>query len=111
MAKFYGAIGYARQEETRPGVWTDKVIERNYRGDVVLDQRRWQPDDKANDNINIDNSISIVADEYAYENLGYIKYVVWSGIAWKVQSLSINRPRLVLQIGGVYNGKRPPKTP
>lgn len=107
MAKFYGAIGYAIREETRPGVWVDKLTEKSYRGDVVLDQRRWQSSEKVNDNLNIDNSISIVADEYAYQNLGNMKYIVWNGVPWKVQSFSINRPRLVLQIGGVYNGKRP----
>lgn len=111
MAKFYGAIGYARQEETRPGVWTSVIVEKNYRGDVVLDQRRWQPDAKANDDLNLDNSISIIADEYAYTNLGTMKYIVWNGVPWKIQSFSINRPRIVIQIGGVYNGKRPPKSP
>lgn len=111
MAKFYGAIGYARQEETRPGVWTSVIVEKNYRGDVVLDQRRWQPDAKVNDDLNLDNSISIIADEYAYTNLGTMKYIVWNGVPWKIQSFSINRPRIVIQIGGVYNGKRPPKSP
>lgn len=111
MAKFNGAIGYALPRETAPGVWTDKIVEKKYRGDVILDKRRWQPADKVNDDLNIDNSISIMADTYAYQNLGNMKYIVWDGIAWKIQSLSINRPRVVLQIGGVYNGERPTKSP
>ena len=111
MAKFYGPIGYARLEESKPGVWTEDVVEKNYRGDIILDQRRWQSDEKVNDNINIDNSISIIADIYAYENLGFMKYIVWNGVPWKIQSFSINRPRIVLQIGGVYNGERPPESP
>lgn len=111
MARFYGAIGYARQVETKPGVWKDEITEKNYRGDVVLDQRRWQPAEKANDDVNLDNSISIVADDYAYANIGYMKYVVWNNTPWKIKSFTINRPRLVLQIGGIYNGKRPPRTP
>lgn len=110
MARFYGAIGYALQQETKPGVWTDTIVEKNYRGDVVLDQRRWNVDEKLNDNLNFDNSISIVADDYAYTNLGHMKYVIWNGQPWKIKSFIINRPRLILQIGGVYNGKRPPRT-
>lgn len=106
MAKFYGAIGYALQGETVPGVWEDTIIERNYRGDVILDQRRWQAAEKLNEDLNLDNSISIIADPYAYENMGNIKFIVWNGIAWKIQSISINRPRIVIQIGGVYNGER-----
>jgi hypothetical protein len=107
LAKFYGAIGYALLVESSPGVWIDKVIEKNYRGDVILDQRRNQAGDQVNDNINIDNSISILADAYAYEHLGYMKYIVWNGTPWKIQSFNINRPRVVIQIGGVYNGERP----
>jgi hypothetical protein len=111
MAKFYGAIGYALQSETAPGVWTDTIVEKNYRGDIVLDQRRWQSSEQVNDNLNLDNSISIIADPYAYQNIGNIKYIVWNGATWKIQSISINRPRIILQIGGLYNGKRPAKSP
>ena len=111
MAKFHGAIGYALLEESSPGVWIDTIVEKNYRGDIVLDQRRFQSSENLNDNINIDNSISILADAYAYENLGFMKYIVWNKVAWKIQSFSINRPRIVLQIGGVYNGERPIKSP
>lgn len=111
MAKFYGAIGYARLEETTPGVWLDVVIEKKYRGDVVLDQRRWRTEEKVNDDITLDNSISILADGYAYENIGNMKYIVWNGTPWKIQSFSINRPRIAIQIGGVYNGERPSESP
>lgn len=111
MARFYGAIGYARLEETIPGVWVDTVIEKKYRGDVVLDQRRWRTEEKVNDDINIDNSISIIADGYAYDNMGFMKYIVWNNTPWKIQSFSINRPRIVIQIGGIYNGERPSESP
>ena len=106
MAKFYGVIGYAIQKETAPGVWKDQIVEKNYRGDVILNQQRWQQNEGVNDNLTLDNSISIVADAFAYENFGYIKYIVWNGHKWKIQSLSVNRPRIVLQIGGPYNGKK-----
>ena len=104
MAKFYGAIGYVSQIETVPGVWEDQKTEKNCRGDAPLNQQRWQSSEKTNDDITLDNSISIIADEYAYANFGYIKYIVWQGQKWKVQSIAINRPRIVLQIGGLYNG-------
>ena len=112
MARFYGPIGYAFDSvETEPGVWSPLIVEKNYRGDVILNQVRNQPGDTINDNVNIDNSISIIADAYAYDNIGFIKYIVWKNVAWKIQSFSINRPRIVLQIGGIYNGERPPKPP
>lgn len=104
MAKFSGKIGYALQGEITPGVWGDTIIEKHYRGDIILNQQRWQSSEQVNDDFNIDNSISIIADEFAYEHIGFIKYIIWYGIKWKIQSISINRPRMVLQIGGVYNG-------
>ena len=104
MAKYKGMIGYVSQVETAPGVWEDKSVEKNYRGDVILNQERWQPSGGANKNLNIDNSISIVADQFAYSNYGNIKYVIWNKQKWEVQSISVNRPRIILQIGGLYNG-------
>ena len=104
MAKFYGAIGYAIPAETKPGVWKDQITEKSYRGDFVLNQQRWQQSEKVNDDLNLDNSISVVADVFAYSNLGFMRYVVMGGKKWKITSLAINRPRIVLQIGGLYNG-------
>lgn len=111
MAKYYEAVGYAVQVEIRPGYTSDQVVEKMYRGDVTLNQQRWQNADKANADFSIDNVISIVADPFAYEHIGNIVYITWHGVRWKVQSLAINRPRIVLQIGGgVYNGPEPTPT-
>lgn len=104
MAKFYGEVGYAISTETAPGVWVDEIVERNYRGDVLLDQRRWEPADQVNENINIDNKVSIMADPYMYENLDTIRYVSLYGTKWKVKSITILRPRIDIYLGGVYNG-------
>lgn len=104
MAKFYGEVGYAISTETAPGVWVDEIVERNYRGDILLDQRRWQPADQVNDNINVDNKVSIMADPYMYENLDTIRYVSLYGTKWKVKTITILRPRIDIYLGGVYNG-------
>jgi hypothetical protein len=104
MAKFYGVIGYAIQTETSPGVWENQITEKSYRGDVVLSQQRWQKTEELNNSLTLDNSISIIADAYAYVNSGFIKYITWNGQKWNINSLTINRPRIILQIGGLYNG-------
>lgn len=103
MAKFYGVIGYVVQKESAPGVWEDVVAEKNYRGDIILNQQRWQGSDKVNDNFNLDNSISVISDEFAHKNIGAMKYIVWNGVKWNIQSISIKRPRIIIQLGGVYN--------
>ena len=103
MAKFFGAIGYAETKETTPGVWEEQIAERTYYGDLIRNTRRLQTSDKLNDDINITNEISIVADPFAYQNFHSMKYVVFMGAKWKIESVEVQYPRLILTIGGVYN--------
>lgn len=106
MAKYYGKIGYAITEETGPGVWTEQIIERSYQGDVVKNYRRLDsPNETLNDNINISNDISIVADAFAYNNFHSIRWIEWMGTKWKVTGVTVEHPRLNLNIGGVYHGE------
>lgn len=103
MAKFYGPVGYAETVETIPGVWEEQIKEHYYRGDVIRNTRRLQSSDKVNDDIEISNEISIVADPFAMGNFHAIRYVGFMGAKWKVTSVEVNYPRLVLSIGGVWN--------
>lgn len=104
MAKYYGNVGYAKTEEIAPGVWKNVITEKPYKGDVLSIVRRWESGEQLNDNITINNRISIVADAFAYSNFGAIRYVSWMGTLWRVTSVEVQRPRLILTIGGVYNG-------
>ena len=108
MAKFYGQIGFARTVEDPPesGIWIDQVVEGEYYGDVNRVIRRWDAGQKINDDININNEISIVSDDFVMQNIPWIKYVRWNGAAWKVTSVETQYPRLILSIGGVYNGEQ-----
>lgn len=105
MAKFYGPVGYAIKTETKPGVWSDVPTERNYSGDVIKNTRRWQTGESLNDDLMLNNIISIITDPFATDNIKTIRYVKWMGVAWKVTNVEIQRPRLLLTLGGVYNGK------
>ncbi len=103
MAKFYGAIGFAETVETDPGVWEEKIVEHSYSGDLIRNIRRLEPASSVNDNVNITNEISIVADPYAEQNMYAMRYVVFKGSKWKISSVEVNYPRLLLSIGGLYN--------
>ena len=104
MAKFYGVIGFVETVETSPGVWEESATERNYSGDVIKDSKRWQAGENLNDNLTINNKISIIADPFAYENFPMIRYVKWMGASWKITNIDVERRRLILSIGGIYNG-------
>ena len=103
MAKFYGPIGYAETVETKPGVWEEQITERMYFGDLVRNTRRLQDSGMLNDNINVANEISIVADPFANENFHSMRYVEFMGAKWKISNVDVQYPRLILSIGGEYN--------
>lgn len=105
--KFFGKVGYGKSGESVNGVWADTITERSYYGDVVKDTRRIVVGSDVNNDISTGNSIEIVADPYASEHFHAIKYVEWAGALWTVTEVEQKRPRLILRLGGVYNGPRP----
>ena len=109
MARFHGNVGYGVSEQvpSGSGVWKDNIFEKDYYGDVIRNTRKLEPGDSLNDDISVGNSISIVADEYAFKHWHLIKYVQWEGELWTVPSVEVRRPRLILSIGKVYNGPTP----
>lgn len=108
MAKYHGKVGYAIQKQVSKGVWQDVITERTYFGDVLRNNNRVQTGENLNDNLNVDNQISIVADPFAYNNFATMRYIEWMGARWKVVTVNANqRPRLILTIGGVYNDQTP----
>ena len=104
MAKWYGVIGYIKPVRTSPGVYSNEPIERNYYGDITRNSRGWStPSEGTNDNLTLNNRISIIADSFATDNSGFMKYVEIMGVKWKITNIEIDHPRLVLTIGGLYN--------
>lgn len=104
MAKFYGVIGYGETVETEPGVWEEKITEREYAGDLQRDTLRLQSANQVHDNINIASEISIVSDPFADEHFHQMRYVEYMGAKWKIITVEPKYPRLILSVGGVYNG-------
>lgn len=105
MAKFYGNIGYIETKEVEPGIWKEQIVERPYYGDLIRNTSRFQPSGGVNDNINISNNISVIADPYANENFQHMRYVVFLGAKWKITNTEVKYPRIELTLGGVYNGE------
>ena len=104
MAKYCGMIGYAGLVEIEPGIWEDGITEREAIGDMLSNYRSLENSGDINDNINIANKISIVADPYAINNFHSMRYATYMGAKWKIKNVEVNLPRLILTLGGVYNG-------
>lgn len=106
MPKFYGKIGFEESVETVPGVWEETIIERNYYGEVIRNTRKLVASNHLNDDISINNEISIIADPYAKDHFHSMRYVEFLGTTWEVNSVEVQYPRLILSLGGVYNAKQ-----
>lgn len=93
-------------KETAPSVWTEELVERPYYGDIIKNVRRYQESSHLNDNLNVSNTISIVADPFALQNFHSLRYVNFMCADWKVTDVEVQYPRLILTLGGVYNGNK-----
>jgi hypothetical protein len=107
MARFFDKVGYGIQGELVDGVWADNITERDHYGDVLDAISSYAQSEKVNDDFRLQNRISIVADAFALENFSTIKYVLLMGTRWMVNSVRVERPRLILSLGGVYHGPIP----
>ena len=105
MAKWFGKVGYIVTTETAPGVWMDQYVEREYYGDMTRNHKRFENSQTLNDNITLQNEISIVCDPYALQNFQYIRYVEVMDAFWRVTAVDVQYPRLVLSVGDVYSGQ------
>lgn len=103
MAKWSGKIGYAETKEIEIGLYQEVFTEKSYYGDVISDMRKRMNTGKVNDDIDISNTISIIADPYAMENFSKMAYAIYMGTKWKIERVEVQFPRLLLSLGGVYN--------
>lgn len=109
MAKWCGKIGYVEslEDETKPGVWANKVTEREYFGDIIRQINRWSASsDSTIDDLSVDNQISIVSDTFAEEHIRFMRYIEFMGAKWKINSLEVRYPRIIVTMGGLYNGEQ-----
>lgn len=109
MNKFYDVVGFNEGTvQSVPGVWKDSIVEFHYYGDIIRNARKLQEGENLNNDLSVNNSISIVADAYAREHFFAIRYIRWAGTLWKVSDVEVQSPRLILRLGGVYNGPKAP---
>lgn len=106
MAKWFGIVGFIEtvEDPNYPGTYIESKTERSYYGDIIRFNKRWTvANDKENDNLDINNQLSIVADPFATNHFHQIRYVEWMGTLFKATSVEVAYPRLIINIGGVYN--------
>ena len=104
MAKFHGLIGYGISSETSPGIYEEEIVEKSVRGEILQNYKKTDPGDGPIDDISISNRFSFVANPYAMQHFHLMKYIKWRGVAWKVSAVTVEFPRLIINVGSIYNG-------
>lgn len=104
MTKYAGMVGFSSQVETSPGVWTDKPTERKMKGDVIRANATSKSGDKINDDVSLNHRISLVGASVPTQEYYNIKYVELDGFKWEVSSIEVQRPRIIVTLGGMWNG-------
>ena len=70
MNKWCGKIGFTYSGGIEPGLWAEnEIVERQYFGDIISNRWKRENSGGVNENINISNQISIVADPYARDHV------------------------------------------
>lgn len=105
--RFHGKVGYGTTVETSPGVYDDVIIEKTAIGDVIRASRAMTEGENVNQTLTLGNSISILGDAFASAHILEMRYVTWQGVRWAVTDVAVERPRLILTLGEVYNGPTP----
>lgn len=105
MAKWFGKVGYSETVETVPGVHTPQITVHEYYGDVKRNSTKWAGNSEStNDNRTVNVQISIVADPFAIEKFYSMKWIEYMGVKWEIASVEPELPRLLLTLGGIFNG-------
>lgn len=86
-----------------PGVYSESIIEKQHYGDVIRNTRRWDNEQKINNDLSLSNQFSILANDFAIASVGSMRYIKWNGVLWKITNVDIQRPRIIITVGGVYN--------
>ena len=103
MSKCSGMIGYTLAVETQPGVWTESITEKKYYGDIIKDNRKIVDSSEINGSVIVDNRISVVSNSFMLDNMEFMRYITFMNSKWKIRSLDINPPRIIISMGGLYN--------
>lgn len=105
MGRFCGMIGFLSTDENpdRPFIHSPAFVEKKYYGDFL--SKGWKTDngDGANDKLKLETRVSVIANSFMKQNLGYMKYVIIDGFKWSISSVELQHPRVIFTVGGLYN--------
>jgi hypothetical protein len=108
MARFCGKIGFGITAEVAPGRWKDVIVEHKFFGDVLRNDINSDVGEKVTPDFTFTNRISVVAAHNALKRRKQMRYIEFEDDLWRIESIEVQGRRLILSLGGVYNGPTAP---
>lgn len=97
-------LGFSeKNKEVRPGVWKMQPEEVTHRAKLLTYNKDYDSGEEVNDDLKLRNRYEIVMKD---KKLDYqdMRYVIVKGTKWKVSALEFLEVRIIITLGGVYNG-------
>lgn len=104
MARFAGLVGYVTQVESVPGIWSPEETSKMMKGDIIKQSSTVQNGDKVNSDVTLNHRVSLLGDAYAFDKYFNLKWIEVDGRKWEISSVEVQRPRLIVSLGGLWNG-------
>lgn len=105
MARYHDKVGFLIPRDNQETGIADSVpVEKSYYGRVLEHTRKWEASESVNDDLTVSNQIAITANDYAFRYMSNIAYARWMRGYWKVTSIRVKAPEIILTLGGVWNG-------
>lgn len=100
--KWFGEIGYFVESNNVDGIVTDSFITQQYYGDIIKDYKTNTSENAVNEDFELSNRISVVADPYLISHFHKIAWISFMETKFKVRSVELQYPRLIVSLGGVF---------
>lgn len=100
--KWFGEIGYFEETENVDGVTTNTFQTQQYYGDIIKNYKTNTDAGTVNEDFDVNNRISVVADPYLIGHFHRIAWITFMDVKFKVHSVELQYPRLIVSLGGVY---------
>ncbi|MBP3826295.1 MAG: hypothetical protein ILA11_11260 [Butyrivibrio sp.] len=97
-----GKVGFTEEIKEGVSVYRNEIVERKYFGEVLSLSHKDQSDKSINKDFTISNRISLISDPFGMRNFHKICYATLGDVKWRVDSVEVAYPRLILSLSSLY---------
>lgn len=106
--KYSGKVGFADTREITIDVYEEGIVEKHMIGDFLRysSQYHFVSQSTVSD-IQANHRISLIGTPYAREKFQKMVYITINGERWRISAAELATPRIIVTLGGIYNGPEP----